>query len=59
MIREIDICEIALYMIIGLLRSKYMLYKVDCKRGCKSLPHGNKGLHILQTPTKQVESNVQ
>ncbi len=41
------------------MRLKYMLYKVDCKQGCKFLPHGNKGLHNLQTPTKQEESNVQ
>ncbi len=32
---------------------------VDSKRGCIFLPHGNKGSHKLQTPTKQVESNVQ
>lgn len=57
--QEIDICEITWCKIIGLLRLKYMLYKVDCKQGCKFLPHGNKGLHNLQTPTKQEESNVQ
>jgi hypothetical protein len=36
-----------------------MLYKVDCKQGYKFLPHGNKGLHKLQTPMKHIESNVQ
>jgi hypothetical protein len=46
-IQEIDICKIAWYKIIELLKLKYMLYKVDCKWGCKFLPHGNKGLHKL------------
>jgi hypothetical protein len=59
MIQEIHICETTSYEIIGLLRSKYMLYKADCKQGYKFLPHGIKGLHKLQTPKKQVESNVQ
>jgi hypothetical protein len=59
MIQEIDTCEIAWYKIIGLLKLKYMLYKVDCKQGCKRMPHGNKGLHKLRTPTKQVESNLE
>jgi hypothetical protein len=36
-----------------------MLYKVDCKRGCRFLFHNNKSLHKLQIPTKQTESNVQ
>jgi hypothetical protein len=36
-----------------------MLYEANSKQGCRFLPHGNKGLHKLQTPTKQVESNVQ
>ncbi len=51
-IQEIDICETTWYKIIGLLRLKYMLYKVDYKWGCKFLPHGDKGLHKLWTPTK-------
>jgi hypothetical protein len=36
-----------------------MLYKVDCKWGCRFLPHNNKSLHKFRTPTKQTESNVQ
>jgi hypothetical protein len=58
-IQEIDICEMAWYKIIGLSKSTYMLYKVNPKRECKFLPHGNKGSHKLWTPTKQAKSNVQ
>jgi hypothetical protein len=46
-IQEIDICETTWYKINGLLRSTYILYKVDSKQGCRFLPHGNKGLHKL------------
>ncbi len=58
-IQEIDIYETTWYKIIGLSKSTYMLYKVNSKRGCRFLPHGNKGSHKLQTQTKQAESNVQ
>ncbi len=59
MIQEIDIYEMTRYKIVGLSKLTYMLYKVDSKRGCRFLPHGNKGSHKLQTPTKQAKSNVQ
>ncbi len=59
MIHEIDICETTRYKIVGLSKLTYMLYKIDSKWGCTFLPHGNKSSHKLQTPTKQVESNVQ
>jgi hypothetical protein len=36
-----------------------MLYKINYKQGYRFLPHGNKGLHKLQTPMKSIKSNVQ
>jgi hypothetical protein len=58
-ISEIDICETTWYKSIGLLKSTYMLYKANSKRGCRFLRHNNKGLHKPWTPTKQAKSNVQ
>jgi hypothetical protein len=44
-IQEIDICETTWYKIVGLLRSTYMLYKANSKRGCRFLPQGHKSPH--------------
>ncbi len=41
--QEIDICETAWYKISGLLRSKYMLYKANCKQGCNLFPPWKQG----------------
>jgi hypothetical protein len=47
MIQEIPFCETSWYKIVGLSRSTYMLYKIDSKKGCRFLPHGNKGSHKI------------
>lgn len=54
-----DICGTTWYMIVGVSRSMYMLYKSNSKQGCWFLPYGNKGTNILWMSTKQAESNVQ
>ncbi len=38
-----DVCETTWYKIMGILRSIYMSYKQESKRGCIILPHQNKG----------------
>jgi hypothetical protein len=53
-IQVIEICEVEWHKTISFLRLTYMLYKA----GCRFLPHASKCSHKLQTPTKQVESNV-
>jgi len=40
-----DIFQTTWYQIVGFSKSTYMLYKLDNKRGCQFLPHGNKGTH--------------
>jgi hypothetical protein len=46
-IQGLDICKIAWYQIVGLLKLTYMLYKLDSKQGRWFLPHGDKGTHKL------------
>jgi hypothetical protein len=50
---QVDIYEIAWYKNIDFPILTYMLYKANYKWGNRCLPHGNKGLHKLWTPTKQ------
>jgi hypothetical protein len=54
-----DVCETAWYKIMGISRSTYMSYKQENKRGCKILPHRNKGSQKKRAPTIQAESNIQ
>jgi hypothetical protein len=46
-VQEMEFPEIAWYKIVVLSKLTYMWYNVDCKQGCRFLPHGNKGLHKL------------
>jgi hypothetical protein len=41
--QERDVCETAWYKIMGILKSTYMNYKQENKRGCRILSHQNKG----------------
>ncbi len=43
-LQEKDVCEIVWYTIIGICSSAYLSYKQEIKRGCKILPHRNKGV---------------
>ncbi len=43
MLQKKDVCKIAWYKIMGIFRSTYMSYKHENERGCKILPHQNKG----------------
>ncbi len=42
-LQKTDVCETTWYKIMGISRSIYMSYKQENKRGCRILPHRNKG----------------
>jgi hypothetical protein len=43
MLQEKDVCKTTWYKIMGILKSIYMSYKHESKRGCRIQPHQNKG----------------
>jgi hypothetical protein len=43
-IRDVEICEVAWYKIVGISRSMYLFYKKDNKCGTRQRLHGNVGM---------------
>ncbi len=58
MLQERDVCETTWYKIMGISRSIYMSYKQESKKGCRVLPHQNKGSQKYRALTIQAESNI-
>jgi len=58
-VQEVDICKVAWYSIVGILRSTYLDHKMDSKCGTKQRLHENLGMKKQRSATKQTQNNVQ
>jgi hypothetical protein len=60
MLQKKDVCKTPWYKfkIMGILKSIYMNYKLESKRGCRIQPHQNKGSQKHQAPMIQAKSKI-